>query len=261
MDKIKVKPKCVLHPNHMLNAVKSGEQSKLRKEKRIVEYLENPKYCKYCNNIIEYQDRNEKVFCNRSCSRSYMNINRSMGDNIKSKISCSLKKYNENELNNKITKYESHPKKCKQCGGNISYDNRNRSFCSDECRYIRRRYVAINLSNLGGNKNRNGLWYESNIAGKVYLESSYELLVAQELDKNKILWCRPKYLQYNINGVEKKYYPDFYLMDYDIYLDPKNFFLIEKDTIKIELVVKQKNVRILILNKNQLSWNVIKELI
>jgi hypothetical protein len=50
-------------------------------------------------------------------------------------------------------------------------------------------------------------------------------------------------------------------MDYDIYLDPKNFFLIEKDTIKIELVVKQKNVRILILNKNQLSWNVIKELI
>lgn len=55
----------------------------------------------------------------------------------------------------------------------------------------------------------------------------------------------------------------------DVYLDPKNDFLIEninpgtgiKDIDKIHLVESQNNIRCIILNKNQLTWDEIHKLI
>lgn len=52
--------------------------------------------------------------------------------------------------------------------------------------------------------------------------------------------------------------PIFYLEDYDVYLDPKNDFLIPGDTIKINMVSEQTGKKIIILDKNQLSWDSIK---
>lgn len=63
--------------------------------------------------------------------------------------------------------------------------------------------------------------------------------------------------------------PDIYLVDYDIYLDPKNDFLIENvnpslgfsDKVKIKLVEEQNQITVLILDKNHLSWKNIYALI
>lgn len=63
------------------------------------------------------------------------------------------------------------------------------------------------------------------------------------------------------NNESYRYYPDFYLIDYDIYLDPKNNYLIKKDKYKIECVSKQNNIKLKILNKKQLNWKEIKKLI
>ena len=57
------------------------------------------------------------------------------------------------------------------------------------------------------------------------------------------------------------YTPDLYLPDYNVYLDPKNDFLIENinptlgysDKDKINWVMEQNGVRVIILNKNQLD--------
>lgn len=73
----------------------------------------------------------------------------------------------------------------------------------------------------------------------------------------------------NENGIEHRYYPDFYLPEYNVYLDPKNDYLINNksvrfgitDTKKIKLVCEQNEIRIVILDKNNLSWEKIKELI
>lgn len=57
----------------------------------------------------------------------------------------------------------------------------------------------------------------------VWLESSWELALAVRLDKLKVKWLRPdpiKWIDYD--GFYHNYFPDFYLPDYDIYLDPKN---------------------------------------
>lgn len=97
----------------------------------------------------------------------------------------------------------------------------------------------------------------------IRLDSSYELRFAEDLDKNKIKWSRPKPLLYRLNGEEHRYYPDFYLDDYDVYVDTKNDYLINHvnpkygitDVEKINLVSQQNNVKIYILDKDNLLWS------
>lgn len=100
--------------------------------------------------------------------------------------------------------------------------------------------------------------------------SSYEVDVAKSLDENNIKWIQPKRFPYkDLNGKLHYYTPDLYLPDYDIYLDPKNDFLIEyenpqfgyKDVDKIKWVEEYNSIKVIVLNKEQLSWSVIKKLI
>ena len=94
----------------------------------------------------------------------------------------------------------------------------------------------------------------------VVLESLWEYNLAVNLDSNKISWTRPEPLLYKDDtGQIRRYYPDFYIPHLDLYLDPKNDYLRELDKRKIDLVVKQNNVTILILNEKQLSWDYIQE--
>jgi hypothetical protein len=93
----------------------------------------------------------------------------------------------------------------------------------------------------------------------VWLDSSYESILARNLDKNNIKWTRPSSLKWNDNGQIRRYVPDFYLPDYDVYLDPKNDFLIKKDQRKIALASLYNKVSIIILSKNELSWAVVLE--
>lgn len=95
----------------------------------------------------------------------------------------------------------------------------------------------------------------------VWLDSSYESILARELDKNNIEWIRPKALKWNDNGNIRRYIPDFYLPKYNVYLDPKNDFLIKKDKRKIQLVSEHNLVRILVLNKSELSWSEVEKLL
>ena len=132
--------------------------------------------------------------------------------------------------------------------------------------------TKIKLSNiakarkLGGFNMRNkGFVYNG-----IKLDSSYEVTVAKSLDCNSVKWQRCDRFQYTTpNGDTHYYTPDFYLPEYDIYLDPKNNYLITnvnpalgyKDSEKITWVMQQNNIRILILDSSQLNWECIKNLI
>lgn len=117
---------------------------------------------------------------------------------------------------------------------------------------------------LGGFNWRRGILYNG-----IKLDSSYEVMVAESLDFNNIKWERPGRFKYYVDGKEHYYTPDFYLPDYDIYLDPKNDYLINNtnphlgfiDCEKINWVEQQNNIKIFILNKDQLSWDYIKTLL
>jgi len=108
----------------------------------------------------------------------------------------------------------------------------------------------------GGKNYRKTFEYKGTI-----LESSYELKLAKELDNHGVLWIRPKRFHWiDSSGKQRHYTPDFYLIEYDIYLDPKNDYLIKIDSEKVRLCSEQNNVRIVVLSKQNLSWQAIKEI-
>ena len=188
-------------------------------------------------------------FCSSKCARGFSTKNkRSL---INEKVSKTLTK-------------DPHIKICQFCKNEFETKRKN-IFCSISCsstynclknsKTLSDRAKNNNLGKGNRNKYAHG-WYESKYAGKVYLESSYEYLVAKELDNNDIKWIRPNHFIWLDGNMEiHKYYADFYLIDYNIYLDPKNDYLIKKDDFKIKQVIKQNKISILILCKNNLTWD------
>lgn len=126
----------------------------------------------------------------------------------------------------------------------------------------RQRLLALDRG-LGGFNMRRGILYKD-----TKLDSSYEVVVAKSLDERQIKWERCKRFPYKTADGKLHYYtPDFYLPDFDIYLDPKNDFLIENvnprlgysDVYKIKLVEDQNNIKVIVLDKNNLLWESIKD--
>lgn len=70
------------------------------------------------------------------------------------------------------------------------------------------------------------------------LDSSWELELAKRLDELEIKWIRPNPIPWvDKEGISHNYFADFYLPEYDRYLDPKN-----KHTIKVQ----EKKLKILL---------------
>jgi hypothetical protein len=81
----------------------------------------------------------------------------------------------------------------------------------------------------------------------VWLDSTWELELAKRLDSLGIKWIRPDPLPwFDECGVKHNYFPDFYLIDYDIFLDPKNAHAKKVQLKKIDcLRVQYQNIVII----------------
>jgi hypothetical protein len=85
-------------------------------KEREVEYYLNPKRCLCCDEPIKYKDRNEKKFCNSSCSAKYNNkirYRKKMADSSKKRISDAMLLYNKNIKKDRV--YTDVIRKCKLC--------------------------------------------------------------------------------------------------------------------------------------------------
>ena len=209
-------------------------------------------YCEHCGKPV-YTKYGSGRFCSKSCANARVH-----STETKEKIGKTI--------TDKAIKYY-----CKSCGKRIRKCNKT-GYCVDcmpRCQEesTKKKLSKIALKReLGGFNFRNkGIYYNG-----IKLDSSYEVEVAKSLDDNNIKWLREGRFPYiDRNGKERHYIPDFYLPDYDVYLDPKNDFLIENinpvlgysDKEKIQLAQEQNNIRVVILNKDQLTWDVIKTLI
>ena len=96
----------------------------------------------------------------------------------------------------------------------------------------------------------------------IILESSYEVSVAKILDELGIEWIKVRqgYI-WNDNGKKRRYIPDFYLPKQNIFLDPKNDYLIKKDKRKIESAMKINNIRVAILSKELINTEFLELLV
>jgi hypothetical protein len=113
--------------------------------------------------------------------------------------------------------------------------------CSKRC-YIKmlKKWTREN-PNCGGE-----LGYKHYDYNGVKMDSSWEVDIAKWMDNENIKWerSRKKYMLWwtDDNGNKRRYYPDFYLPEYDVYLDPKNKYKIENDRIKMERVIKENRI-------------------
>ncbi len=74
---------------------------------------------------------------------------------------------------------------------------------------------------------------------EVLLDSSWEEALAKRLDSLNIEWIRPNSIPWVDNyGKIHNYFPDFYLTEHNIYLDPKNEQVYKMTIEKIEKVLE-----------------------
>jgi hypothetical protein len=81
------------------------------------------------------------------------------------------------------------------------------------------------------------------------LQSSYEYKCFEILTEMNIRWIRPKALKYD----GRNYFADFYLVDHNIYLDPKNNYKAKLDAEKIRLAKEQNQVAIFVILEKDLT--------
>lgn len=76
-------------------------------------------------------------------------------------------------------------------------------------------------------RTKNPIIYESKIAGKMKLDSKWELEVAKRLDELNVEWYRPRVrLPYlDSNGIEHGYFPDFYVKTFNCFIEVKSEFI------------------------------------
>lgn len=82
-------------------------------------------------------------------------------------------------------------------------------------------------------RSKNPIIYESPIAGKLNLDSYWELIVAKRLDSMGVFWYRPKLaLEYIDNKGQKRYYcPDFFVKDYGCFIEVKSPYISKRQNI------------------------------
>jgi hypothetical protein len=230
--------------NSRLGKEKSIIAMRKIKDDKIKKYNSDPNKCTFCEKPLNYSSKN-KQYCNRSCAASHTNTTRGV---------TFRKKYPQRVCPISF---------CQVCKSTIP--NKRVKYCVDCGISERKRKGRINAltRNFGGRTQSKSILYNG-----VYLGSTYELKVARSLDKNNIKWTKCDRFSYTDPfGKLRTYEPDFYLTDFDLYLDPKNDFLIENinpslgftDSEKIRIVENTHSIRVIILNKNELSWKYIKQ--
>lgn len=159
----------------------------------------------------------------------------------------------------KETKY----KDCLKCGEKFYPKKTINNFCSKSCStkyYLTGRELSTEhkekLSE-SAKINSNGLIkcrfykvYNPYLDKEVSVQGTYELKYANYLNENGIKWDRGKYIniKYHRKGLNRTYYPDFYLVDSDVYVETKGYFF-ENDKEKMKQVIEQnkdKNFQILL---------------
>ena len=198
--------------------------------------------CKKCLKNFETKWENQK-FCSRSCANSYTNSLRERSEETNRKTAESVSKWREENPEKALLSLKNIGK-----GKNILYPYpRTRLFGYRTCNCCSKKYWSTTFDSktcspecarLNSTYRKIVHLYEHN-GIQLKLESSWEVEIASWLDGLNVKWERPKHIPWtDITGKNRKYFPDFYLNDFDIYVDPKNLYLIGKDEEKLQVIGK-----------------------
>ena len=205
----------------------------LRKTSNYAPYIKiEYKNCLMCNKFFCSQKNGRKV-CSKLCQNKQCSVIQTgttrkstsyRGKPTKSFISSQFDYIKPESKRKKRLKIE---KNCLICETifNTKTGKSERKTCSKDCHY------NLLAGKIGHTTHPEHICKDGK---SVILGSSWEKIIAVFLDMNDIEWIRPLGLSYiDQTGKERKYFSDFYLPQYDIYIDPKNPMKIKNDEYKL----------------------------
>lgn len=207
-------------------------------------------YCKYCNKLCK--NLNSLHQHEIRCSENPNKIRTKQSDSNKIKISKSMKLNHNNS--NRIWKEETLEKL------KISSTEINRKYWTEEKRKehsdLMKKIVKVNPDSYS-TKNVSGR-VKNFIYNNTVLKGSWEVKIAELLDDNDIVWTNKiTPIPYLWENNWHLYFPDFYLPDFDLYIEVKGYQR-ERDTIKWSfvkkplLIIKKLEIKTLIKNKKNI---------
>ncbi len=173
---------------------------------------------KGCSKIFEVIPSNSKIYCSRSCAAKVNNIKRGYWPNeIKLKIAEALKgRKNPYKGTIKVPRIKiicANPR----CGKVFLKEKwmRNRKFCSNKC----------TMEVIGGRPTspkaaRGKAGVRKDIDKNIYFYSRWEANIARLFNLLGVKWIHQAKI---FDLVSQTYTPDFYLPEYNIYIEVKNF--------------------------------------
>jgi hypothetical protein len=222
----------------------------------------NPKNIKKCITCGKILIGEQTKFCSHTCSAKHTNKYREYKPSedkrrkIINCINCGEKIEVDFRASAKMTKCKKCRKKrrqkertliCEICKLPFLYKSKNtkdRKTCSDTC--LRKLYSNNNRinPNCGGDTNYKKFRYKG-----IYMDSSWEVDMAKLFDDKKVMWIRePRKMTLfwtDLEGRKRRYHPDFFLPKYNLYIDVKNKYLLQKDDYKLKQVIKENKVSLI----------------
>lgn len=214
---------------HTKKCEANPDPDKVSRKIKILSELKNPisKYtlhCKKCNaeyflnlKLKNFKNKKFKKFCSRACANS----------RIRTK-----------ETKDKISKGILNSEKFKK-----AMSSRTKTFYIDICLYCKKdifhtgkktkKYHKECVSKISGGYRENSTKVNRCIYNGIKLDSGLEKLFVVLLDKANIKWHKNngnRYFEYkDKNEKVRKYYPDFYLPEYDLWIETKGGLYKELD--------------------------------
>ena len=178
------------------------------------------------------------TFCSRACanSRSFSaetNTKRSVAN---TRASARLDKVKFSESIKRGCMFQGpycaiKMRKCSACNTDFWASRHKPQYttCSEEC------FLFVKRKNRAGNKT---------VYNNEMYDSSWEAAMAKWFDDNHIEYIRPKnsIVWHDSTGKQRRYFPDFYLPQFDLYVDPKNKFCIQDQKEKLDTVSMSINL-------------------
>lgn len=169
-----------------------------------------------CGQSFTVQQADPKRFCGTRCSILVTNTGRRLTGAVKQRISASLK---GNTNTRGSVRFEPLSKNCENvaCGKSFSYPRyKSRKFCSVPCAM---KITGSQATSSRASRGKAGV--RTDVHPSAYFYSRWEANIARLYTYLGIRWVfEPK--SFDIGN--QRYTPDFYLPDFDVYIEVKNFW-------------------------------------
>lgn len=205
--------------------------------------------CENCNKEHDGEYGSGR-FCSSKCARGFST--KSKRKEINEKVSNKLKGKYFGPLVKKI-KIE---KKCLACGKTIEYtitegSKYNKRVCNIQCFGLLSKGMKTKRGGLREGGGYSKVYEYKSKNGDVYKLNKDEIEVAKVLDILNIKWVRNKkgFEYTDLKNKKRKYYPDFYIEDYDFYIEYKGY-VTEEMTHKMKNSLHNNKFKLLIIYSN-----------